>query len=117
MVLKMALYKETYKLSNNFPGFTKIKKKLDLSTGLNTELEILDDNSVIFSNEKLKTSVEILLEPDLAISLFFAPRKKKYLEWSLLNVLNEYLLNPNKEIPSHINKKWNELTFLEKHFK
>lgn len=113
----MAIYKETYKLTKKFPGFATLKEKLDFSSGLISELEILDDNSAVLFNEKLNTHIEIIVEPDQTISLFFSPRKKNYIEWSLIHVLNEFLLNPNKDIPKHINKKWDELSFFERRFK
>jgi hypothetical protein len=116
----MALYKETYRLSNNFPGFTVLKEKLDFSTGLKNEIEILSEQSIVIFNEKFKTTIEVTLESeesDIMISLFFAPRKKNYIEWSLINVLNEYLVTPNRQIPNHVKKKWQELNFIEKHFK
>ncbi len=114
----MGIYKETYRLSNRFPGFVALKDKLDLSTGLNNELEILGDKSVVFFNEKLKTTVEASIESDSSISLFFAPRRKKnYMEWSLINALNEYLATPIKGIPVHVKKRWQDLSFIEKYFR
>ena len=113
----MAIYRETYRLSNNFPGFTFLKDKLDLSTGLKNELEILSERSVVFSNVKLKTTVEVSIESGNLISLFFAPRKNKnYIEWSLIYALNDHLETPNNEIPNYAKKKWQDLSFIEKHF-
>jgi hypothetical protein len=114
----MGLYKETYRLSSSFPGFNVLKEKLDLSTGLDNELEILSDQSVVFYNEKMKTTIEVSIESDNLISLFFAIRRKKnYIEWSFIYVLNEYLLTPNEEIPTHVKKRWQNLTFIEKHIR
>jgi len=113
----MAIYKETYHLSDNFPGFIVLKDKLDFSTGLKNKLEILNEQSVVLFNEKFNTTIEVSIESGNLISLFFAPRRKKnYIEWSLINALNEYLKRPNDEIPDHTKKKWQELSFFEKHF-
>ena len=113
----MAIYKETYRLSNDFPGFIALKNKFDLYTGLNNEMEILTDKSVVFFNEKLKTTIEASIESGNFISLFFSPRRKKnYIEWSLIYALNEHLSTPNEHIPDYAKKKWKDLSFIEKHF-
>lgn len=121
MVLKMALYRETYHLSNNFPGFSEFKKRLDSATGLKNEIEELSENSVVFSNSQFKTDVEVSVESKengKTISLFFVPRRKKnYFEWALIHVLNEYLEHRNDSIPVYAKKRWKNLTFFEKHFK
>lgn len=117
----MALYKETYRLSTILPGFSEIKEKLNLATGLKNEIEQLAENSVVFSNDIFKADIEVMIEPEdeyQNISLYFVPRRKKnYFEWALINVLNDYLHVKNKEIPLHAKKKWSDLSFFERHFK
>lgn len=118
MVLAMGIYKESYRLSKKFPGFPALKEKLDIATGLDNELEILGEKSVVFFNEKLKTTIEVSIESDVLISLYFPIRRKKnYIEWSLLNALNEYLTTPIKDLPVHVKKRWQDLNIIEKYFK
>lgn len=114
----MGIYKESYSLSKRFPGFAALKEKLDLATGLDNEMEILGEKSVVFFNEKLKTTIEASIESNTLISLFFAHRRKKnYIEWSLINALNEYLATPIKDIPTYVKKRWEDLSFIEKYFR
>ncbi|MBU1169227.1 MAG: hypothetical protein KKD44_06655 [Proteobacteria bacterium] len=111
----MALYKETYQITGTFPGFENLKKKIDIITGLENELEILNDKSAVFSNNKFKTDIEATLNRDDSISLFFAPkRKKNYFEWSLIYALNDYLVIKNSRIPIYAQKKWKDLNIFEK---
>lgn len=121
MVLKMVLYREIYRLSKNFPGFSEFKKRLDSATGLKNEIEKLSENSVVFSNNQFKTDVEVSVESrenGKIISLFFVPkRKKNYFEWALMHVLNKYLERSNKNIPAYAEKKWKDLSFFEKYLK
>ncbi len=111
----MALYQETYRLSKGLPSFEKINALLKESTGLNSELEKLDECSFTFSNEMLKTDVEVTVTSGQELLLYFSPRKKKnYYEYSLLNIFEKFIESPKVKIPQHIKKKRKNLTFVER---
>lgn len=116
MVLVMGIYRESYKVKKPIDDVEKIGAKLKQSTGLDYELEIVDDKNFFIHSEKFGSSIEVNVGSDGEVIYLFYPAKKKgYFEYSVLYVLKEYISN-EIEVPLYSQKLWSELGWMEKIF-
>lgn len=73
----MAIYREIFKLKDKNLSLENLLSKVEQSTGLQFDMEIIDRNSAFISCRNLKkVSIEINIEEDGNINIYFPPREK-----------------------------------------
>lgn len=112
----MGLYREVYKVRDEFPAFEKVKGILDESTGLSCEVKVLHEASAVFLCKKLKSEAQVIIENPGEIHIFFTPRKRKnYFESAFLFSIENYI-EGSVVAEEKGRKKWEELGLFEKLF-